>query len=237
AHHAELLGGAEAAGRMGLGARGVLLLEALAGLGGARPGRVAEPIGVERARQQAVDGDAVTDRGARHAGDEAGQARARAVAEAEDVDRRLHRAGGDVHDAPEAALHHAVDRRLDELDRRQHVGVDRLDPVVAVPVAEVARRRAARVVDDDVGLRARRQYLLAALFGRHVDGDRRHLHAVLLTDLLGCRLELALGARVDHEVDTLARQRHGAALAQALARRADDRLATLDAHVHVVSPY
>src|SRR6185312_14371457 len=83
---------------------------------------------------------------------------------------------------PEAALHHAVDRRLDELDRRQHVGIERLDPVVAVPVAEVARRRAAGIVDDDVGLGARRQHLLAALVGRHVDGDRRHLHAVLLAD-------------------------------------------------------
>ena len=32
------------------------------------------------------------------------------------------------------ARHHAVDRRLDQLDRRQHVGVERLDPVVAGPV-------------------------------------------------------------------------------------------------------
>ena len=38
---------------------------------------------------------------AREAGDEAGQARARAVGQAEDVDRRLHRARGDVDDAAE----------------------------------------------------------------------------------------------------------------------------------------
>ena len=53
---------------------------------------------------------------------------------------------------PRAAI--AVDRRLDQLDRRQHVGVERLDPGLAVPVAEVARRRTAGVVDQDVDLRA-----------------------------------------------------------------------------------
>jgi len=75
---------------------------------------------------------------------------------------------------------------------RQHVGVDRLDPVVALPVAEIARRRSARVVDDDVGLRTGGEHLLAAGVGRDVDGDRRHLHAGLLADLLRRRLELAL---------------------------------------------
>ena len=78
--------------------------------------------------------------------------RARAVGQAEDVDRRLHRRRRDVDDAAELARDHAVDRRLDELDRRQHVGVERADPRVAVPVAEIAGRRAAGVVDQDVGL-------------------------------------------------------------------------------------
>src|SRR5262249_21621932 len=110
------------------------------------------------------------------------------------------------------------------------------DPGVAVPVAEVAGRRAAGVVDDDVGRGTGRQHLLAAFFGRDVDRDRRHLYAGLLADLLGGRLELALGARVDHQIDAFVRQRHGAALAQALARRAHDRLAALDAHIHLPAP-
>jgi hypothetical protein len=54
AHHAELLSGAEAAGRIGLRARRILLLEAAARLAGARPGRAAQAVGVERAGQQAV---------------------------------------------------------------------------------------------------------------------------------------------------------------------------------------
>ena len=51
---------------------------------------------------------------------------------------------------------------LDQLDRREHVGVERLDPGVAVPVAKVARRRAAGVVHQDVGRRARLERGLAA---------------------------------------------------------------------------
>src|SRR3546814_12619583 len=56
---------------------------------------------------------------ARRAGDEAGQAGTRAVRQAEDRDRRLHRARGDVHGPPEAALDHAVDGQPDQLDRGQ----------------------------------------------------------------------------------------------------------------------
>src|SRR5437773_1228434 len=228
AGRAELLRRAEAAGRIELGARLVFLLVALAALGGARFVGAAQPVGVERAGQQAVDGDAVAHGDAGDAGHEAGQPAARTVAQAQDVDRRLHRARGDVHDAPEAALHHAVDRRFDELDGRQHVGVDRLDPVVAGPLAEVAGRRAAGVVDANVGLRTGGEHLLAAGVGRDVDGDSRHLDAGLLADFLSRRLELGLGARVDHEIDAFLRQRHGATLAQSLARRTDDRLAALD---------
>src|SRR3546814_10513586 len=97
----------------------------------------------------------------------------------------LHRAGGDVHDAPEAALHHAVDGRLDELDRRQHVGVQRLDPVVAAPVAEVARRRAAGVVDEDVRLRAGLQRQAPPLRRGDVGRNRVDSHAGGGADLFG----------------------------------------------------
>ena len=221
---------------MRLGAGSVLFLEGATCLRRARFCRASQAVGVERSRQQAIDRHAMTDRRARDAGHEAREARPRTVAEPQNVDRRLYRTRGDVHDAPEAALHHAVDTRLDELDGRQHVGVERLDPVLAVPVPEVARRRATRIVDDDVGLGTGCQYLLAAVLGRDVDGDRRHLHTILLPDLLRRRVEFRLGARVDDQIDALARQRHGAALAQSLARRADDGLAALDAHIHLRFP-
>jgi len=56
-------------------------------------------------------------------------------------------ARGDVDDAAEFALAHAVNRRLDQHDGRQHVGVDRLLPVFDRPFAEIAVRRPAAVVD------------------------------------------------------------------------------------------
>ena len=67
------------------------LVDGLAGgLGGADRGR-AQPVGVERPGQQVVDGDVVPRDLPGEAGDEAGEARARAVGQAQDVDRRLDR--------------------------------------------------------------------------------------------------------------------------------------------------
>ncbi len=63
---------------------------------------------------------------------------------------------------PNRRADHAVDHRLDQEDRRQHVGVQRADPVVALPVAEVAGGRAAGIVDQDVRVGARRQGGVAA---------------------------------------------------------------------------
>ena len=138
----------------------------------------------------------------------------------------------DVDDAAEAALGHLVDGRLDQLDRRQHVGVDRLDPLVAVPVAEVARRRPAGVVDQDVDLRAGGERGRPARLGRDVAGDRAHLAAAERAQLRGRRLERLGAARGDDDVDAFLRQRRRAALAEPLARRAHQRPFAFDAEIH-----
>ncbi len=110
-----------------------------------------QAVGIKGARQQVVDGDALCGQpAARNAGHKAGQAAARAIGQPQDVDRRLHRAAGDVDDAAKAALRHAVDRGLDQLDGGDHVGVQRLEPGIAVPAAEIAGWRAARIGHDDV---------------------------------------------------------------------------------------
>ena len=67
----------------------------------------------------------------------------------------------------------AVDGRLDQLDRRQHVRVERANPRGAIPIAEIARRRPAGVVDQDVGLRARGERRGAAFGRRDVARDPR----------------------------------------------------------------
>ncbi len=85
------------------------------------------------------------------------QAGARAVRQPELELRNLHAARDDVDDAAEAARHHAVDREPHHLDRAEHHRVERGDPVVARPVAEVAGQRAVGVVEQDVRLRDRRR--------------------------------------------------------------------------------
>src|SRR5271155_50707 len=87
----------------------------------------------------------------------------RAIRQAEEQNRRFHRGGGDVDDAPELARDHPVDRAPDQLDWPQHQRVERLEPILAAPVAEIAGRRAAGIVDEDVGLGTGRQRSLSAL--------------------------------------------------------------------------
>ena len=73
---------------------------------------------------------------------------------------------------PNRRADHAVDTA-----RIRKIGVSMLassarDPVVALPFAEVAGRRPAGVVDQDVRVGTGRQRLGAARFRRDVAGDR-----------------------------------------------------------------
>src|SRR5262245_57146841 len=115
---------------MALGARLEFFLIAPTALGGPYLVSATPPTGVEWPRKKPLHIDAMAARHPRHAGNQTSEAAARAIAQPEDIDRRLHRARSDVDDTSKTAAHHAVDGRLDELDWRQHVGVDRLDPVV-----------------------------------------------------------------------------------------------------------
>lgn len=99
---------------------------------------------------------------------------ARAVGQAQDVDRRLYRAGGDVDDAAEAPRAHRIDRGADQFDRGQHVGVERTQPVRALPLTEIARRRPAGVVDQDIDLRAGGQRSGTPFAGGDVGDDAAH---------------------------------------------------------------
>src|SRR5437773_1520471 len=194
--------------------------------------RRAQAVGVERTGEQVVDRDVVADGLACEPGDEAREPGARAVREPEDVDGVFHRARGYVDDPAEAAGDHPVDGRLDHENGRDHVRVDRPDPSVPVPVAEVARRRTARVVHEDVGLGAGGEHRGAPRLGRHVARDRGHAHAGGVADLLRRRLEDVLGAGDHRDVDALAGERQGARLAESLRRRTHDRAAPPDSHVH-----
>ena len=188
-------------------------------------------------RQQAVDGDVVDHGLARKAGNEAGEAGAGAVGQAQYLDRRLHRGRGDVDDAAELARHHAVDRGLDQLDRGQHVGVDRLDPVVAGPVAEIAGRRAAGIVDQDVRIGTGFQHGLAPGRRGDVAGDFGHGYAGIgFADFIGGLLQRLGAARRQRDMHAFVGQRHGAGAPQALAGCADDGAAAFDPKIHCFTP-
>ena len=190
-----------------------------------------QPVGQKRAGQQTVDRHVVFGDLPRDAGAERGEAGAGAVAHAEIGDRRLHRARGDVDDAAEFARAHAVDRRLDQHDRRQHVGVERLLPVLDRPFAEIAMRRAAAIIDEDVGVGASGERRGAAGFGRDVAGNRRHLGAGFLADLLGGLFEGLGGARGNRQLDAGSPQGHRTGPAQPFARRADQGLAAANSQI------
>lgn len=105
AEGAELVGGPEAACR---NAPAALLADGLGALrrgpGGGIQG-LAQALGIEGSGQQVVDRHVAPGqvRLAGQAGDEAGQAAARAIGEAENVDRRLYRRRSDAHHPAEAA--------------------------------------------------------------------------------------------------------------------------------------
>ena len=61
---------------------------------------------------------------------------------------------------------------------RQHVGVERLDEILALPVRPQARRRPARVGHQDVERAGTPPAPPPARLGRDVGRDRRHLHPV-----------------------------------------------------------
>src|SRR6266853_1979609 len=229
---AELLGRAEAA-------RGNRLLDVpphlfhgLAFLLRGELGVALQPVGPEAPGEQVVDRDVVCDGRAREARDEAGEAAPRAVRERELRDRGLHRARSDVDDAPEAPRDHPVHRRLDQLDGSDHVGAYRLQPVLARELAEIPGRRAARVGDEDVGLRACGERRDAALFAgdvrRHGDDRRARRGADLIGGFLQC---LAL-ARDEGDAAAFARQRRRASPAEPLACAAYERGLAANFQVH-----
>src|SRR5574343_933330 len=171
---------AQAPRRNGRGVRGPHLLQAAAGARGLSGKGGGEAVGVELARQEVVDRDpARRQRAARHTSDKPREAAARSVGQTQDVDGRLDGAGGDVDDAPKPALGHAVHGGTDQLDRRQHVGVQRLQPGLTLPVAKIHWRRPGGVGHNDVKGLARparcRENGLAALRRGDVCGHAQHL--------------------------------------------------------------
>ncbi len=109
----------------------------------------------------------------------------------------------------------------------------RLDPVVAGPVAEIAGRRAAGIVDQDIRIGTGLQHGLAAGRGRDVADHLGHGQAGMVAADFGGGLGKRLGAaRRQRDMHALVGERDGAGASQSLARCADDGAAALDSEIH-----
>jgi len=147
------------------------------------------------------------------AGDEAYETCPRSVRQAKLELRDLHAAGRDVDDAAKAARHHAVDGQAHHLDRRQHHRIERLDPDLALPRAEIAGRRTVSVVQQDVGFRAGGERRRPSAFRGDVGGHRRHADAGGIADFRCRALQDVAPARDDGDINALLGDGHRRRLA------------------------
>jgi hypothetical protein len=151
------------------------------------------------------------------------------------VDDR-HRARLDPDDPAPPLRPHVRHDLAYEPDEVQRDNLERLPPVVVGEVRELAQRRAAGVVDEDVHAAEtpgrRGDDAADALRGRQVGRDGEYLGARLAADLLGGRLQIRLGPGADRDPRALARQRQGRRLAEAFARRGNDRGPAVQPEIH-----
>jgi hypothetical protein len=129
-------------------------------------------------------------------------------------------ARSDVDDPSEASRDHAVENGFDQLDRRQHVRIERRNPSRPIPFAEIAGRRPAGIGDEDLRRRRGGERGGAPLGSRDVRGDRGDGYSGRRPNLRRGLLERLATARDDRQRDALARQRQGAASTEPAACRA-----------------
>ncbi len=128
-------------------------------------------------------------------------------------DGHLDADGRDIDDSPEAAGHHGVNDFLDEFDGRHHVHGDAGKHGLPIQFAKIPERRAAVVVDQNIGRRAGCQQRLLALRGGDIGDHRRDRRPRGSPDFLGALLEQRAVAAIDHQRDAGLGQRAGAARA------------------------
>ena len=172
---------------------------------------------------------------ARHAGDERGQACARAGGQVETGQRHLHRARGDVDDAAEFPGGHRIDDLLGKLDRDHHVGDHAIHHLRPRELAEIPERGARVVVHQDVRLRTGAQQRRLAFGGGDVGLHGGHLGAGCLAKLGRGLLQRLAVPPIDGHVAARFRQRARTGAAEPAARGTDDGLAAGNSEIHGMS--
>ena len=190
-------------------------------------------VAVEDSRQEIVDGDVAGDGLPRKPGDETHEPGARAIRQAELQLRHLHAARDDIDDAAEAARHHAVHREPHHFDRREHHRVERSDPFVPRPIAEIAWSWAVGIVEEDIGLWTGGKRGSASGAGGDIGGNRGDLDTGRRRNLRSGLLQRLALARDDGHVDPFPSEREGAGVSQTAARAAQQRLSSTQSEVHI----
>jgi hypothetical protein len=188
-------------------------------------------VAVEDSRQEIVDGDVAGDGLPRKPGDETHEPGARAIRQAELQLRHLHAARDDIDDAAEAARHHAVHREPHHFDWREHHRVERGDPLVPRPIAEIAGSWAGGIVEEDIGLWTGGKGGSASGAGGDIGGNRGDLDAGCRRNLRSSLVQRLALTRDDGHVDPFPSD--GAGVSQTAARAAQQRLSSTQSEVHI----
>jgi hypothetical protein len=141
---------------------------------------------------------------------------------------------GDLTEA-EATADHAVHHRLHHGDRRQHIGVQGADPILALPIPEIAGRRPAGIIDEDIRIGTGGQRRRASGFGGDIAGRLMDGDPGLGRDLRRRPRQNRLIAAGDGDDHTLPRQSHGTCAPQAFARRANNGPPPCNSEIHDAS--
>jgi hypothetical protein len=119
-----------------------------------------------------------------------------------------------------------------QLDRRQHVGVERLDPVAAIPIAKIARRRAAGVVDENIRIWTGGENGVSSILRRDISHHGHRFRTGCGTNFIGRMLQDFAAPGDDDELYAFPAKGDRAAPAQTHACRADNRRAAPKTKIH-----
>src|ERR1700722_6366536 len=194
------------------------------------------PVGFKRSRLDRVDGHVVAREQPRRGRKERGQPGARARRDVETGDRRPDRTRGDVDDSAKLALGHARRERLHQRDRCEHVGLDALEDILAVDLAETLIWRPTVVVDQNVGVRADGDQFRTRRGMVEIAMDLANLDFRRLPQFVCRPIKGLFVPSVEHDQASSFRQRLGARATQAFARRANDRFPSCDSQFHCGTP-
>ncbi len=217
----------------------LFLIDRNAGFSRSEDEVVAHPGRLEPSRKKSIDRDVLCGQLPREYGHCAHRSGPRADRKPEPrvSARRLHGSGCDRNDAAELALGHSTHHRARQHDGRQHVGIDGLEPGVAVHGQEIAGGRSACIVDEDIRIGAGGEEARLTVLRGNVGCQKLDLHPRRQADFVAGLRQGRFVTGVDKEIYPFTSKCEGACPAETLRGRADDRRLPTQTEIHHDVPY